>query len=162
MDDVQPFTWTFPYVRERAASGVSGQYILRPVVPIRFPDHDGIVQTYEALVDSGAANVLAAGWLAMHLGVTPAGRQQLIRIGGASRSVVFEDVDLELQSPDGTTSVPWRTEVGFMDWTDPPWLLILGQSGFFDRFTVCLSRLSQAVSVHHRDHFDETYQAGRP
>lgn len=35
--------------------------------------------------------------------------------------------------------------------------MVLGQTGFFDRFTVALSRLSQALAVEDRDHFDATY-----
>jgi hypothetical protein len=160
LDELEPFAWTFPYIREAAGRADPAAFILRPAVNVRFAGHDGVAESYEALVDSGAENVLAADWLAMHHGITPSGRRQTIRIGGAARNVVFEDVELELLSPDGTGSICWRTEVGFMDWSDPPWLIILGQRGFWDRYSVCMSRLSQSITVHHRDHYDQTYNTG--
>ena len=156
MDDVPPFAWTFQYVRERRDHSPDG-FILRPVVPLRFVGPDETrSDSYEALIDSGAENILTPDWVASSLGLELDGEQTPIRIGGAVRSTRFCDVDIVIEGPDGNT-VRWRTPVGFMAWPDPPWMVILGQSGFFDQFTVCMSRLAQNAALHHRDHFDLTY-----
>jgi hypothetical protein len=39
----------------------------------------------------------------------------------------------------------------------PPWLMVLGQAGFFDRFTVVMSRLSQALAIEDQEPFDRRY-----
>ena len=156
LDDLPPFVWTYPYVRERRDESPDG-FILRPVVPLRFVGPDGSQSDrYEALIDSGAENILTPNWVAATIGVELRGETTRIRIGGAIRSTQFHDVDIVIEAPDGT-AIRWRTSIGFMDWAEPPWMVILGQSGFFNHFTVCMSRLAQTTAVHHRDHFDLTY-----
>lgn len=156
MDDVAPFVWTFPYVREYRNNSPDG-FIQRPVVPLRFFGPDGSrSDRFEALIDSGAENILTPEWVASSLGLELQGEETAIRIGGAVRSTRFSDVDIKIEGPDGD-AVQWRASVGFMAWSDPPWMVILGQRGFFDQFTVCMSRLAQSAALHHRDHFDLTY-----
>ena len=129
------------------------------MVPIRFVGPDGSrSDPYEALIDSGAENILTPDWVASTIGVNLGGEETPIRIGGSVRSTRFGDVDIVIEGPDGN-AVRWRTTVGFMAWSEPPWMVILGQTGFFDQFTVCMSRLSQAAAIQHRDHFDLTYGA---
>ena len=52
----------------------------------------------------------------------------------------------------------WETEVGFFtDWPDPPWLVALGQRGFFNEFTVTMSRFAMNVAVADREEFDRQF-----
>jgi hypothetical protein len=156
--------WTYPY-QEEARTGPDhlGMPLLRPTVPVRAGRDTHV---YAALVDSGADNVLAPEWLARAAGVVPdAGRELLIRIGGSARAIRFQEVVLELLPPDALRQggwdgdgIKWEATVGFfMNWPDPPWLLILGQCGFFDQFTVTLSRFAQAVAVERRECFDDRF-----
>ena len=55
---------------------------------------------YEALIGSGAENILAPDWVASSLGLELDGEQTPIRIGGAVRSTRFSDVDLVIEGPD--------------------------------------------------------------
>lgn len=45
-----------------------------------------------------------------------------------------------------------------MDWSDPPFLIILEQVEFFDEFTVTVSRYAQALTVDHQGDFDRRYE----
>jgi hypothetical protein len=44
----------------------------------------------------------------------------------------------------------------FTQW-EPPWGLLLGQIGFFDRFTVTMNRISQASALEAVDEFDRRF-----
>jgi hypothetical protein len=112
------------------------------------------------MVDSGCEPTLAAPFLARAIGITPdPNREQVIGIGGAPRTVRFADVSLRL-GPPGTGPAQgeeWQAEVGFItDWT-PPWSVLLGQIGFFDHFTVSMSRYSQGIAIEPFDAFDQRF-----
>jgi hypothetical protein len=66
-------------------------------------------------------------------------------------------VTLRLRQPSGRDVVEWRTEVGFFTRWEPPYGLVLGQVGFFDNFTVTMSRFSQALAVEALDQFDRRF-----
>jgi hypothetical protein len=51
----------------------------------------------------------------------------------------------------------WQAPVGFFTQWEPPWGLLLGQVGFFDRFTVTMSRLSQALALEAAEEFDHRF-----
>lgn len=106
--------------------------------------------------------------MAQEVGIDPDGPEMTLKIAGAPRRVVFADAKLRLCPPEvvpptggtcgATNGLEWEATVGFIrDWADPPWAMVLGQTGFLDRFTVVLSRLSQALAVEDCDHFDEMY-----
>ena len=95
------FVWTFPYVRELRDQSPAG-FILRPVVPLRFVGPDGSrSDPFEALIDSGAENILTPEWVASSLGLELHGEPTSIRIGGNVRSTRFCDVDIVIEGPDG-------------------------------------------------------------
>jgi len=48
-------------------------------------------------------------------------------------------------------------ELGFFDAWEPAWPAVLGQVGFFDRFTVTMSRQAMLLSIEDRDAFDERF-----
>ena len=124
-----------------------------------------------ALVDSGSSYTLCFDWMAQEVGIDPSdGPDMVLKIAGGLRRVFFADVTLRLCLPDtgpsgrGTCGpddgLEWSTPVGFIqDWADPPWLMVLGQFGFFDRFTVVMSRLSQALAIEDQEHFGDRYGA---
>jgi hypothetical protein len=91
----------------------------------------------------------------------------MVQIGGDHRKVRFADVSIQLLPPEFSVSeggydpgsvFEWHTQVGFfLEWTNPPWSMVLGQIGFFDRFTVTLNRESQALAVTDLADFDTRY-----
>jgi hypothetical protein len=163
-----PFSWTYQYEEEPRAQGSAflEKPLLRPVVPAALEGPTGESPRIVALVDSGCDHVLAPLWLAETVGVEPDESQQIgIRIGGETRTVRFAEVRLRLFEPgagttdsDAASAIDWTCQVGFfMRWSDPPWLLILGQLGFFDRFTVTMSRFSQRLAIEDQEQFDERF-----
>lgn len=61
----------------------------------------------------------------------------------------FSDLTLRLHPPDGDDDefVEWEAEVGFVRHWRPTWPILVGQVGFFDKFTVTMSRLAQRVAI---------------
>lgn len=51
----------------------------------------------------------------------------------------------------------WEAPVGFVDGWHSFGLVLLGNVGFLDYFTVTASRFSQAVAVEDRDRFDDRF-----
>jgi hypothetical protein len=51
----------------------------------------------------------------------------------------------------------WDLEVGFIAQWRPLYPCILGNVGFLDRFTVTLSRFSQATAVEPMESFDDRF-----
>lgn len=160
--------WTYeytPYDRQAEWSWYEKAQ-LRPTVPVQIGGAVAVAETFVALVDSGCDHVLAPEWIARLAGVEPdANREVSIQIAGAARRVRFGDLTLRLCSPttafgdaEPESVAEWRTPVGFfLNWADPPWTVILGQCGFFDQFTVIMSRLSQRLTVEPAGAHDEWY-----
>lgn len=161
------FPWVYPYQEEPRTAG--GHFLrkplLRPVVRVKLVGDRPSSQFHLALVDSGADHVLAPEWMARDIGVTPDSQREIaIRIGGKSRVVRFQDVRVRLVHPDEPEGDrephhhEWHTQVGFfMNWPDPPWLIVLGQYGFFDPCTVTMNRESAAVAITEREDFDSRF-----
>jgi hypothetical protein len=160
--------WVYPYEEEyRPPSDlVLGKAVLRPAVFVQLAGPLGTSYTMQALVDSGASYVLTPEWVALQLGVVPdEAREISIQLGGASRRIRFAEATVRLCAPatepgdtDATIVHEWDTTVGFyMNWDDPPWLVVLGQVGFFDQFTVSMSRLAQRVALESMDEFDTRF-----
>lgn len=167
----RPFPWLFPYVKERdPEQNPLEMTVLRPLVEARLigPDRREGAKV-AALVDSGSSYTLCFDWMAQEVGIDPyEGPEMILKIAGGLRRVFFTDVTLRLCPPETDPptggscgegdGLQWSATVGFIkDWADPPWLMVLGQAGFFDRFTVVMSRLSQALAIEDQDHFDHTY-----
>jgi hypothetical protein len=163
-----PFPWVFPFVEDARAAGayVEGTVVLRPVVEVQLlgPALNGPAEAprLAGIVDSGSERTLAQQWLARAIGVTPDERTEItIGIGGRARRVQFADVQLRV-SPylvdPGTAFHEWSAHVGFfVDQWEAPWSLLLGQRGFFDEFTVTMSRLTQAIAIEARGVFDQRF-----
>ncbi len=165
----RPFPWIFPYGEDVVSrtSKVVDRLILRPFLPVSIVGLEE--QRVLALVDSGAEHTLSGQGFARLIGVEPdPDRALTLGVGGAWRIAHFADVTLRLSPPGAppTEFVEWHTQVGFFTQWEPPYGLLLGQIGFFDHFTVTMSRHSQALAIESVDEFDQRFniqieQAGR-
>lgn len=151
--------WLFPYVEDPA--GRKGRETLRPVVAVRLTGDSVAPTKVAALVDSGSEHTLAAPLLARAIGIEPdESREFTIGIGGGARLVRPAQVTIGLFPELDTEDPPltsWEAEVGFFTKWEPPWAVLLGQVGFFDKFTVTMSRLAQALAVERKETFDERF-----
>ncbi len=151
------FPWVYSYQEDGPRLGT---VVLRPIVPVTLVGAD-VAPASLALVDSGSEHVLAAPWLASAVGVDPemSHRQLDLGVGGQTVAVRFSDLTLRLHPPDGGDDeyVEWQAEVGFVDHWRPTWPILLGQVGFFNRFTVTMSRLARQIAVDSDAEFDRRY-----
>jgi hypothetical protein len=157
-----PFPWVFPYVEDPdTRPHRSGERpVLRPALELTLVGSSGERQTVLALVDSGSEHTLAAPFLARAIQAKPdPSRELIVGIGGGPRQVRFTDVLLRISPPGAGPDEfeEWQTEVGFFTEWLPPWGVILGQVGFFDHFTISMSRYSQALAMEPFDTFDQRF-----
>ncbi len=80
-------------------------------------------------------------------------------IGGGRPAFKFVDLRIRLQYPGGqdTQFIEWEAEVGFSDEWKAPWPVLLGQSGFFDRFTVSMHRSAALTVIEEWGAFDKRF-----
>jgi hypothetical protein len=158
------FPWIFPYVEEPVSRSYppDKDTVLRPVLDVVLVGRTD-TQRVAALVDSGTEDCIVGRGLARVLGIEPDGsRATVLGIGGKFRQVEFTTTSLRLlppgaQSDDAEGFVQWDLEVGCpVNW-EPPWQVVLGQIGFFDKFTVTINRFSQAIAITEQDDFDRRY-----
>lgn len=157
MSDPPGFPWLYPYQEEEAPDD---SVVLRPVVPVSLIA-DAASPPVAALVDSGSEHVLAAAWLAEVIGIDlDVSTWSLeLGIGGHTVDTRFADVELRLHRPGDRDDeyVEWHAEVGFVSQWRPTWPVLLGQSGFFDQFTVTMSRHAQSLAIDGWEHFDSRF-----
>ncbi len=156
--DIPPFPWIYPYEEDgpRLES-----VVLRPVVPISVAGTDVSAPSL-ALVDSGCEHVVAAPWVADAAGLDArqSHKEILLGLGGESLHVRFVDARLRLHPPgieDDDLFIEWEDEVGLVGHWKPTWPILLGQTAFMKRFTVTMSRHSQAVAIDDAEAFDRRY-----
>ncbi len=101
--------------------------MFRPFVPVSLATDDASTPELEGLIDTGADAILASDLLADELGDDSGARRE------------------------------WEAPVGFVDGWHSFGLVLLGNVGFLDHFTVTASRFSQAVAVEDRDRFDDRF-----
>jgi hypothetical protein len=114
------------------------------------------------LIDSGSERTLASPTIARSIGVdlrdAPEGT---VGVGGKTRTVRFATVNIEiyadLLNEDTRALDSWEAEVGFISSWEPPWAIVLGGIGFFDRFTVTLHRAAAALVVENQGRFDDRF-----
>lgn len=158
LGELPPFPWLYAYQEDGPRLGTIVQ---RPVVPVALVGED-VSSTVYALVDSGCSHVLAAPWLAdaARIDRKASGRTLHLGIGGTSVMVEFADASLRLMAPGEATDdvyVEWQAEVGFLQQWRPTWPMLVGQVGFFDQFTVTMSRFALQTAVEPADVFDARY-----
>jgi hypothetical protein len=157
-----PFPWVFPYGEDPVTrtSKLADRTVLRPLLNVTMVGPDGEEVTVLALVDSGAEHTLSSIGFARSIGVDPdPNRVLVLGVGGEYRETRFGDVTLCLSPYGGAPGqgVEWQTEVGFFTKWEPPYGLVLGQVGFFNHFTVTMSRFSQALAVEALEQFDQRF-----
>lgn len=153
--ELPPFPWLYAYQEDGPRLGTIVQ---RPVVPVALVGAD-VSSTVYALVDSGCSHILAAPWLADAAGIDPkaSGRTLLLGIGGTSVTVEFADACLRLMAPGDAGDdvfLEWQAEVGFLQQWRPTWPMLVGQVGFFDQYTVTMSRFALQTAVEQVEVFD--------
>lgn len=159
-----PFPWIYPYVEDLTAQRyplASGRTAYRPLVPIGLRGPRDLSDRPWALVDSGSEHTLIAGWIARAMGLErqdPLWRLPL-RLGGDTHDVAFHRVSIRLFDPGGVDeAIEWESEVGVLSsHRITAWSAVLGQVGFFDRFTVTMQRAALATVVEDYDAFDARF-----
>jgi hypothetical protein len=158
LGELPPFPWLYAYQEDGPRLDTIVQ---RPIVPVALVGSD-VSATVYALVDSGCSHVLAAPWLAHEAGIDPkaSGRELVLGIGGTSVTVEFAYASVRLMAPGNAGDdafVEWQAEVGFLKQWRPTWPMVVGQVGFFDEFTVTMSRFAQQTAVETVGSFDERF-----
>jgi len=158
LGELPPFPWVYAYQEDGPRLG---SIVHRPVVPVALVGAD-VSSTVYALVDSGCSHILAAPWLADAAGIDPkvSGRTLTLGIGGTSVKVEFADACLRLMAPGNggdDTFVEWQAEVGFLQQWRPTWPMLVGQVGFFDQFTITMSRFALHTAVEPVEVFDARF-----
>ena len=167
-----PFPWVYPFVEDAGAHGYyeEGGIVLRPVIEVQMLG-GGLRDPSEAprlagIVDSGSERTLAQQWVARAIGAQLDEESEItIGIGGHHRRVQLADVTMRV-SPFGEQHLAdrfyeWHARIGvFVDHWQPPWSLLLGQRGFFDEFSVTMSRHTQAIALESREVFDTRFASG--
>jgi hypothetical protein len=100
---------------------------------------------------------LAASWLADEIGIDIAATDDHLELGIGGQVVEAHcmEVTLRLHPSIGAADfIEWRTDVGFIPGWRPLFSIILGQVGFFDRFTVTMHRGAPALAVERWESFD--------
>jgi hypothetical protein len=84
--------------------------------------------------------------------------RELHAVGGRTVVARYKTVSLRLHHHDDSGARHrWEARVGFVDGWHSFGLVLLGNVGFLDHFTVTANRFSQAVAVEDRDRFDDRF-----
>jgi hypothetical protein len=151
--------WLYPY-REDPQQTRLGQPVFRPFVPVSLAIEGASTPELEGLIDTGADAILASDLLADELGLDLADNEgeELHAVGGRTVVARYKTVSLRLHHHDDSSArCEWEAPVGFVDGWHSFGLVLLGNVGFLDHFTVTASRFSQAVAVEDRDGFDDRF-----
>jgi len=156
------FPWLFEYSDDPVVGSESrwDRAVFRPLVQIRVIGPSGQSEKLFALVDSGTEYTLMMRWVVQSIGATfDADRAIPLGIGGDTLRVSPSDVELRFGPSDVGEDqwVQWPAEVGVVEHWKAQWPVVLGQRGFFDRFTVSMSRHSQMIAIADRDDFDRLH-----
>lgn len=161
MAEAQPhLPWLYPY-REDAQSTRLGEPVFRPFVPVSLVYGDQCTWSLTGLIDSGADAILASDLLTEQLGVDLKDHEghTTHAVGGRVAVARYKTVGLRLHPRDADEQryIEWQAQVGFIEGWHSDGLVLLGNVGFLDRFTVTMSRFAQALAVEERNAFDERY-----
>ena len=163
MTDEEP-PWFFRYVDDASddvARKLGHDPPIRPAVAIRLSAERPTTRVV-ALVDSGSERTLAAPGLARAIGVDLRNAPEVeIGIGGSVRKIRVAEVTLQMYADilddDAPALDEWRADVGFFNEWSPPWAMVLGRRGFFERYTVTMHGGIPALVVDSYDTFDQQY-----
>ncbi|HET7418187.1 MAG TPA: aspartyl protease family protein [Solirubrobacterales bacterium] len=134
--------------------------MFRPFVPVSLAIEGASTPELEGLVDTGADAILTSDLLADELGLDLADNEgeELHAVGGRTVIARYKTVSLRLHHHgDPSIRCEWEAPVGFVDGWHSFGLVLLGNVGFLDQFTVTASRFSQAVAVEDRNSLDDRF-----
>lgn len=158
--DQAELPWLYPY-REDADSTRLGRPVFRPFVPVSVVGPVGSSAIYDGLVDTGSDAILASELVADYVGLDLQDHEgeTTHAVAGAILTARYKTVRLRLHQPDGDSEVfhEWEASVGFIGRWQNPSLILLGSVGFLDRWTVTVSRFSQAAVIEDVDALDRRY-----
>jgi len=153
------FPWVFEYSDDPVVGTEArwGRAVLRPLVETRLIGPLDSERVF-ALVDSGTEYSLAMRWIAQAIGAEVDTDSPLhLGMGGENLTVYPAAVTMRF----GPTDVDeddwfeWETEIGVVERWKAQWPAVLGQRGFFDQFTVTMSRHAQLLVITDRDDLEE-------
>jgi hypothetical protein len=159
---VAEYPWIFDYSDDPVVGTDSrwGRAVFRPLVEIRVIGPHGESERVFALVDSGTEYTLMMRWVAQSIGAeADTARSIPLGLGGEVLNAAPADVELRFGPSDELEQewVQWPTQVGVIEHWKAQWPVVLGQRGFFDQFTVTMSRHCQQIAIESRDKFDQRY-----
>ncbi len=158
--DLAPLPWLYPY-REDPQSLRLGQPVYRPFVPISLANGSRDTPQLVGLIDTGADAVLVSDLLAEQLGVDLDDHEGETNhaVGGRVAPVRYKTITLRLypSGEDAHGYREWQAQVGFIANWHSYGLVLLGSTGFLDRWTVTASRFAQAVAIEEHSAFDERF-----
>lgn len=156
--------WLIPYLLDDITMGAAerearlGRQVVRPAAEVEVRGPKGPQRTW-ALVDSGSEHTLIAPWMSRATGIQagPGDPEIEIGLGGGTRTVQLTACNMALLPPPDIDEEPiyWNPEIGIIasSW-EPQWGVLLGQVGFFDIFTVTMSRHAQALAIEALEQWD--------
>lgn len=158
--------WLFRYVEDSAdasSRALGKPSAVRPIVPVSISYMGETTLRVTALVDSGSERVFAAPtiWRELNLDLSNA-PETIVGLGGKPRRVRFKAVTLQLyrdiMTSDDQPLTEWEADVGFItdDW-EPPWAMLLGRDGFFNKFTITMHGGVPAMVIEQWDAFDKRF-----
>ena len=116
---------------------------------------------YDGLIDTGSDAILASDLVADYIGLDLDDHEgeTIHAVAGAIVTARYKTVALRLHQPDGDSEAfhEWEAPVGFIGGWKNPSLLLLGSVGFLDRWTVTVSRFSQALAIEGVDVLDRRF-----
>ena len=145
-----PSTWSYPHEDLGEPLHVDGSPIIRPVVPAVVAD--GLPAVLGVLDSGSPVSVVNAdlfNWLCLDIDTTDPIYELPLSLGGGFESMPVFDVELRLRSPDDSEpeSIPWRLELGARPRWRPPFAVLLGQRGWFDRFPTRIDATMSTVEI---------------
>jgi hypothetical protein len=165
--------WLYPY-RQDVQLGWHGELVVRPLLPVSLVNGDRGTPQLAGLVASGADLTLVSDVLAEQLGIDLEDNEGegTHRFGIGEVKARYKTIDLRLHSPDdlclhspdaeqdpnveqGPDAAEdgyrqwrqWRSRIGFVEDWPSNGLVVLGNVGFFDQFSVAIGGPSKAVVV---------------
>ena len=145
--------WLYPY-RQDVQLGWHGELVLRPLLPVSLVNGDRGTPRLAGLVASGADLTLVSDVLAEQLGIDLEDNEGegTHRFGIGEVKARYKTIDLRLHSPDAEQDGyrqwrQWRSRIGFVEDWPSNGLVVLGNVGFFDQFSVAIGGPSKAVVV---------------
>ncbi|MGH9158242.1 MAG: hypothetical protein ACRD1K_20940 [Acidimicrobiales bacterium] len=116
---------------------------------------------YDGLIDTGSDAILASDLVADYIGLDLEDHdgETTHAVAGAVMTARYKTVNLRPHRPDSDpdTFLEWEAPIGFISGWQNPSLILLGSVGFLDRWTVTISRFSQAAVIEEVDTLDRRF-----